>query len=218
MSRLISRLSFAALLALGTAVGAQDAETPSETGAETGAETGGQTTGETEQGAGSALTQGLDTGREVAQDGSYIRETHEDWQIKCFRTEGEETPELCQMYQLLKESQGNPVAEFSLYKLANAGNVVAGATIAVPLGTLLSEEVKLSVDDGKAKSYSYSFCTMAGCFARIGLTQADIDAFKRGVTATISIVPAQAPDQTVRIDASLKGFTAAYDAASELSN
>lgn len=207
MSRLISRLSFAALLVLGTAVGAQDAETPAASGADTAG-----------QDADSALTQGLDTGREVAQDGSYIRETHEDWQIKCFRTEDEDAPELCQMYQLLKEAQGNPVAEFSLYKLANAGNVVAGATIAVPLGTLLNEEVKLAVDGGKAKSYSYSFCTMAGCFARIGLTQADIDALKRGVTATLEIVPAQAPDQKVRIDASLKGFTAAYDAASELSN
>jgi invasion protein IalB len=221
MSRLISRLSFAALLALGTAVGAQDAETPAEsgveTGAETGAETGTETTGQAD-GTGNALAQGLDTGREVAEDGSYIRETHEDWQIKCFRGQTDGEQELCQMYQLLTESQGNPVAEFSLYKLANAGNVAAGATIAVPLGTLLSEEVKLSVDGGKAKSYSYSFCTMAGCFARIGLTQADIDALKRGVTATLEIVPAQAPDQNVRIDASLKGFTAAYEAASELAN
>ncbi len=116
MSRLISRLSFAALLALGTAVSAQDAETPAATGAETtGPETGAESTGQAEPGTGSALAQGLDTGREVAQDGSYIRETHEDWQIKCFRTEAEDTPELCQMYQLLKESQGNPVAEFSLY-------------------------------------------------------------------------------------------------------
>jgi len=164
------------------------------------------------------VAEGLDTGREVAQDGSYIRESYEDWQIKCLRAESEDTPELCQMYQLLTESQGNPVAEFSLYKLANAGNVVAGATLAVPLGTLLSEELKLSVDGGKAKSYSYSFCTMAGCFARIGLTQADVDALKRGATATLEIVPAQAPDQRVRIDASLNGFTAAYNAASELTN
>lgn len=209
MSKFISRLSIAALLALGTTVGAQEAEAPAEPA---------QDTEQTEQETGNALTQGLDTGREVQEDGSYIREAFDDWQLKCFRNQTEDTPEMCQMYQLLTESEGNPVAEFSLYKLANAGNVVAGATIAVPLGTLLSEEVKLSVDDGKAKSYAYSFCTMGGCFARIGLTQPEVDALKRGVKATIQIVPAQAPDQTVRIDASLAGFTAAYDAASELSN
>lgn len=209
MSKFISRLSIAALLALGTTVGAQEAEAPAETA---------PSTEQTEQETGNALTQGLDTGREVQEDGSYIKESFDDWQLKCFRNQTEDTPELCQMYQLLTESEGNPVAEFSLYKLGNAGNVVAGATIAVPLGTLLSEEVKLSVDGGKAKSYAYSFCTMGGCFARIGLTQPEVDALKRGVKATIQIVPAQAPDQTVRIDASLAGFTAAYDAASELSN
>jgi len=95
---------------------------------------------------------------------------------------------------------------------------VAGATLAVPLGTLLTEEVKLSVDGGKAKSYAYSYCTMAGCFSRIGLTQADVDAMKRGVKATIEIVPAQAPDQRVRIDVSLSGFTAAYEATSTITN
>lgn len=209
MSKFISRLSIAALLALGTTVGAQEAEAPAETA---------PSTEQTEQETGNALAQGLDTGREVQEGGSYIKESFDDWQLKCFRNQTEDTPELCQMYQLLTESEGNPVAEFSLYKLGNAGNVVAGATIAVPLGTLLSEEVKLSVDGGKAKSYAYSFCTMGGCFARIGLTQPEVDALKRGVKATIQIVPAQAPDQTVRIDASLAGFTAAYDAASELSN
>ncbi|SEM00179.1 Invasion protein IalB, involved in pathogenesis [Roseovarius tolerans] len=212
MSKFISRLSIAALLALGTTVGAQEAEAPAETAPST------EQTEQAEQETGNALAQGLDTGREVQEDGSYIKESFDDWQLKCFRNQTEDTPELCQMYQLLTESEGNPVAEFSLYKLGNAGNVVAGATLAVPLGTLLSEEVKLSVDGGKAKSYAYSFCTMGGCFARIGLTQPEVDALKRGVKATIQIVPAQAPDQTVRIDASLAGFTAAYDAASELSN
>ncbi|MBC7180037.1 MAG: invasion associated locus B family protein, partial [Roseovarius sp.] len=48
------------------------------------------------------------------------------------------------------------------------------------------------------------------------LTQQDIDTMKRGVKVTIEIVPAQAPDQKVKIDASLKGFTAAYEEASVL--
>ncbi|MGI3211070.1 invasion associated locus B family protein [Roseovarius tibetensis] len=214
MSNTLSRLSFAALFAFATAAGAQDDTTQADSA------TGSEDAAETAQDDGMApnAVQNLDTGREVQQqeEESYIKATYDDWQLKCFRTGTEE--DLCQLYQLLTEEGGNPVAEFSLYKLANAGNVVAGATIAAPLGTLLTEEIKLSVDGGKAKSYAYSFCTMGGCFARIGLTQPDVDALKRGATATLEIVPAQAPDQQVRIDASLAGFTAAYEAASELEN
>jgi invasion protein IalB len=205
MTKTLLHLSLAACLALSTAAGAQEAATDSDAPAE------GAT------GAPPAPATGLDTGREVAgKDQSYIKETHDDWSVRCFKAEGVE--DMCQMYQLLTESEGNPVAEFTLYKLGNAGAIAAGATIAVPLGTLLTEEIKLSVDDGKAKSYAYSYCTMGGCFSRIGLTGPEIDALKKGAKAQIEIVPAQAPDQTVRIDVSLAGFTAAYEAASTITN
>lgn len=209
MSNTLSTLSVAALFAFATVAGAQEA---SQSDSASGTGDVPETVQDVDP------IEGLDTGREVQQDGeeSYIKETFEDWQLKCFRTGTDE--DLCQMYQLLTEEGGNPVAEFSLYRLANAGNVVAGATIAAPLGTLLTEEIKLSVDGGRPKSYTFSFCTMGGCFARIGLTQPDVDALKRGAVATLEIVPAQAPDQIVQIEASLAGFTAAYDAASELEN
>lgn len=210
MPRLLTSLSLAALLAMATTLSAQDTGTTAAP-AEEPAEGAAQTDGEAPKAA-----VGLDTGRVVQENPAFIREEHDDWQIKCFPTEAEE--DLCQMYQLLTEEAGNPVAEFSIYRLPPGGPVVAGATLAVPLGTLLTEEVKLSIDDGKAKSYAYSFCTMGGCFSRIGLSQADVDALKNGVTATLEIVPAQAPDQKVRINASLKGFTAAFEAASVLKN
>lgn len=210
MPRFLTSLSLAALMGTATMLSAQDTGTGAT---QTEAPAAGEE--QTDAGAPDAAI-GLDTGREVQENPAYIREEHGDWQIKCFRTEGEE--DLCQMYQLLTEEAGNPVAEFSLYRLPPGGPVVAGATLAVPLGTLLTEEIKLSVDAGKAKSYAYSFCTMGGCFARIGLSQADLDAMKGGVNAIIEIVPAQAPDQKVRINASLKGFTAAFEAASVLQN
>lgn len=211
MPRFLTSLSLAALLATATALSAQDTGTTAAPQTEAPAEGTAQTDGEAPQAA-----VGLDTGRVVQENPAFIREEHDDWQIKCFPTEGGE--DLCQMYQLLTEEAGNPVAEFSIYRLPPGGPVVAGATLAVPLGTLLTEEVKLSIDAGKAKSYAYSFCTMGGCFSRIGLSQADVDALKGGVTATLEIVPAQAPDQKVRIKASLKGFTAAFEAASVLKN
>jgi len=191
MFRTFYTLPLAALLTLAGPALAQDTEA---------AET-------TEDGA--DLAPGLDMGQEVREDPSYVKETYGDWQLQCFRSEAEEDP--CQMYQLLREEAGNPVAEFSLFKLPGDAEAVAGATIVVPLGTLLPQGLLISVDEGTPKAYNYSFCSMVGCFARIGLTQADIDAFKAGGEANLTIVPAQAPDQTVVIKASLDGFTKAYE-------
>ena len=207
MPRLIQTLPLIVALGLGAPAWAQDdtETTAQETTTEetTGADDG-QATSEA----------GLDMGQDVQEDPTYVKEEFGDWQLRCFRSGAEEDP--CQMFQLLTEEAGNPVAEFSLYRLPEGAQAAAGATIVVPLGTLLSEGVKISVDGGKAKSYTYSFCSMAGCYARIGLTAADVAAFKRGVVATLQIVPAQAPDQKVDIKASLSGFTAAFENASVL--
>jgi len=204
MTKTLLHLSLAAVFALSTAAGAQESGTD---GAAAADDTGGL----------SAPATGLDTGRAVTEENeAYIKETNGDWSLRCFPGEGEQ--EICQMYQLLTGSEGNPVAEFTLYRIGGGGNIAAGATIAVPLGTLLTEEMKISVDDGNAKSYAYSFCTMGGCFSRIGLTGPEVDALRKGAEARIEIVPAQAPDQTVQIPVSLAGFTATYDATSTLNN
>jgi invasion protein IalB len=75
----------------------------------------------------------------------------------------------------------------------------------------LTAGLQIYVDDGPAKAYNFSFCSMIGCFARIGFTQEDIEAFKAGEDAFVVIAPAQAPDQTVLIQASLAGFTKAFE-------
>lgn len=219
MPKIYQTLPLIALLAFGTSLSAQ--ETDSDTATDTQAETeSADTTAETatDEAAEPAtdVAPQLDTGREVQEDPTYIKEEYGDWQLKCFRSEAEEDP--CQMYQLLIEETGNPVAEFSLFRLPEGAQAVAGATIVVPLGTLLPEELKISVDGGRPKTYSYSFCTMVGCFARIGLTQADVDQLKAGAEGQLQIVPAQAPDQTVDIKVSLDGFTAAYSNVSVMQN
>ncbi len=163
-----------------------------------------------------AAAEGQATAPKKQEDPTYVKETYGDWELKCFRTEGQEDP--CQMFQLLKEDSGNPIAEFSLFRLKNGGKAVAGATIVVPLGTLLTEPLKITVDGGRAKTFSYSFCSMIGCYARIGLTAQDVAAFKNGANAVLEIIPAQAPDQKVDIKASLTGFTAAYENSSVLEN
>lgn len=141
---------------------------------------------------------------------TYIREEEQDWEIQCIRVE-EGNDEPCQMYQLLNDADGNPVAEVSLFRLPKGGQAVAGATVVVPLETSLQAQLRIAVDGGKGKRYPYSFCNQVGCFARIGLTESDVNGFKRGAKAQVTIVPFLAPDQQVNLDLSLKGFTASFD-------
>ncbi len=142
---------------------------------------------------------------------TYVAETHGDWEIRCIRVEADEF-EPCQMYQLLRDDGGTAVAEFNMFDLPDDGQVVAGATIVTPLDTLLTPQLRIRVDEGAPQRYPFAFCQPIGCFARLGLTAADLDAFRAGGEATVTIVPLPAPNQTVDVIASLVGFTAAFEA------
>ncbi|MCE8007796.1 invasion associated locus B family protein [Aestuariivita sp.] len=140
----------------------------------------------------------------------YSKEQFGDWDLACIKTNAEEDP--CSMLQVLSDDQGNPTAEVSIFRLEGGGQAVAGGTIVVPLETLLTAQVTVAVDGGSGKRYNFSFCNPLGCIAQVGFTEEDITAFRRGNAATLTIVPAPAPDQLVQLPMSLTGFTAAYDA------
>lgn len=162
-----------------------------------------------------ASTDGLSMGAE-AQDGlgsTYVAANFEAWEQRCVRTEDGADP--CQLYQLLKDSTGNAVAEFSMFNLPAGGQAAAGATVIVPLETLLTENLLLAVDGSKPKVYPFSFCSTIGCISRIGFTAEEVAGFKKGAKAVLTIVPVVAPDQKVNVELSLKGFTAGYDAVSK---
>ena len=142
----------------------------------------------------------------------YTKEEVGSWEIRCIKTEEEADP--CQMYQLMDDGQGAPVAEFSLFRLPDGGKAQAGATVVVPLETSLPSQLSVAVDGGKERRYPFAFCNPVGCYVRMGLTEADVAAFKRGKEATITIVPALAPDQKVQLTLSLDGFTSGFDKSS----
>jgi len=193
-------LPFAALLALSGPAFAQSTE------AAEGAET-------TEEAAPDALA--LSMGEEPADGPAlgavYVEATFTDWEMRCIRSEAEVDP--CQLYQLLDDGNGNPVAEINIFPLPAGQEAAAGATVITPLETLLTQQLAMSVDGSQPKKYPFSWCSEVGCFARLGFADADIAIFKKGVSANLTIVPVAAPDQKVNLKVSLKGFTAAYDAA-----
>lgn len=156
---------------------------------------------------------------DAAQDGApqepvvYIGAEHGDWQLRCIQSE--EGPDPCRLYQAMFDDQGNKVSEITLFNLEEGGEAVAGALVATPLESLLTAGIRIKVDDGTQKSYPFRYCTHDGCFGQIGLTQADLDAFRAGSAATVSIVPLANTDVVVNVAMSLKGFTAGYQALME---
>ena len=150
------------------------------------------------------------SGGEPKVGDTYVVAAFDAWEQRCIKTPTGADP--CQLYQLLKDSSGNAVAEASLFPLPPGGEAAAGATIVTPLETLLTAQLSLGIDAAQPKHYPFSFCSPIGCISRVGFTADEIAAMKKGNKATVSIVPVVAPDQVVALDISLKGFTAGFDA------
>ena len=203
MPKLLKTLSILSVVALTGTAFAQDTTKPA---AETAP-------------AAEAPADALNMGEAVADPNApgtpYFRESSGDWQLECLKVEeGQEEP--CQLYQALNDADGNQVANVRLFRLPDGGKAVAGALIAVPLETLLTAQLTITVDGGKGKRFPFSVCDRLGCYARIGLTSEDIQGFKKGAKASVTLVPFVAPDQKVELPMSLSGFTAGYDMASQI--
>lgn len=158
--------------------------------------------------AGSDLSLGEPASGEPQVGQPYIREESGDWSLRCLKTEDGNDP--CQLYQLLEDADGNAVAEISMFPLPEGGQAAAGATIVAPLETLLTENLTLGIDGREPKRYPFTFCNRAGCVARVGFTAEEVDQFRNGNAAQMSIVPAAAPDERVELTISLAGFTAGF--------
>lgn len=157
-----------------------------------------------------SLPPALKSKEEAAVGEAYFSAAFESWELRCEKTEDGKDP--CQLFQLLKDGEGYPVAEFGIFPVAAGGKAAAGAAIVVPLETLLTANLAIGIDEGSGKLYPFTVCIQSGCIARIGFTTEEIAQFKKGAKATMTIVPAAAPDEKVKLDISLKGFTAGYDA------
>jgi invasion protein IalB len=205
-------LSTVALIALAGPLFAQDDAATEE------AEVGAEAETPLDPGTGSAAELGLTMGEPI-DDGelrvgqAYTRAEFGDWLLRCLRAPDGADP--CQLYQLLEDEDGNPVAEISMFPLPPGGRAAAGATIVAPLETLLGEQITISVDGAAARRYAFTYCNMGGCVARVGFTPEEVAQFKAGRQAEMRIVPAAAPDAEVLLTISLTGFTAGFDSADE---
>jgi len=141
---------------------------------------------------------------------TYKKADYGSWTLRCVRTNSQIDP--CELFQILRNSSGAPVVEFTMLDFESNANVVAGANVITPLETLLTSQLIVKVGDETSQSYPFAFCLKVGCVARIGLTKTDLKKYKEGESATVIIVPANAPDSPQNLSLSLSGFTAGYAA------
>lgn len=145
---------------------------------------------------------------EAEQPREVLKAKNEDWEVRC----AAQDESRCFIYQLVKDAEGRPLAEFTLIRLPDGGQAAAGATVVTSLGVLLTKGVVLTIDSGQPLGYPFLYCAPTGCFSRLGLTGATITRMKKGAIAKITVFGVNAPDKAVAGTLSLKGFTASYDA------
>lgn len=141
----------------------------------------------------------------------YSRETHGDWQLRCIKAPSGVDP--CELFQLLRDTGGNPVAEAALIPI-NGDQVAAGLTITAPLETDLGAGVGFQIDSSEMKAYPFSVCVQIGCISRIGLPAAQVDQMRKGAKGKVVVLPygLSPEDGLVELPVSLTGFTAGYKA------
>lgn len=206
MLKVIKGWALLIAILLPTALFAQDQPTSEEA----------TTEGEATENSGEQIPGGLAIGVESTE--TQVGETYElrkiqSWNLRCVRAENGNDP--CRLHQLLRDEQDTPVAEINFFTVPEGGKIAAGASVITPLETLLTEQIRLSVDAGKARFYPFRFCGQVGCVSRMGFTADELAQFKRGANAQIVIVPATAPNTEVVLKISLAGFTAGFEALSE---
>ncbi|NCW69967.1 MAG: invasion associated locus B family protein, partial [Marivivens sp.] len=86
----------------------------------------------------------------------YVKETSGDWELRCLKVESGDEP--CQIYQLLKNSDGNSIMEVTMFPMPEDQQAAAAATLLVPLMTRLSEGIMIQVDDADPRRYPIEFC------------------------------------------------------------
>lgn len=141
---------------------------------------------------------------------TYLLAEHRDWQILCTQFE-QDGPQICDMYQILLDPTGSPIAEISLAAFPPDNEIAAGATITTPLETFLPTGMAFRIDSGVPRFEGFRVCTQIGCVVRLALSPDEITMMRRGTAAFITIAPFMQIDQPVEIRVSLAGFSAAFD-------
>jgi len=134
-----------------------------------------------------------------------------DWILRC-EARGEGQGELCYLHQTLNYSKGNVSGMLLDIKIGALGEGKELYTIVMlPLGLSFQSGVIMGADGGEPTHLTIQTCTKEGCRSTAKISDDLLWGFRQGRILKVSFVPFGGT-QTVVVEASLTGFTAAYKA------
>ncbi len=144
-----------------------------------------------------------------AERSEVTTERFRDWALRC-QSEGERRQ--CSIFQRLVVQETNQVA---LNLVIGFGQDVEGKQVPIavftfPLGIYLPAGAAFRVDEGEPQRMQIERCFNRGCQSAVALDPAQLETFKAGREAIVTI--GQDREQAVDLRVSLSGFSAAYDA------
>jgi invasion protein IalB len=142
----------------------------------------------------------------AAQEEAVVKATHGDWEVRCVEASND-----CVMTQQVKGDADNTLFVVELVRLEGNPNGVAGMRVRAPLGVLLTRGLQVRIDSGEPVQAPFVFCVQDVCVAEIVLREQDLNLFRRGAVATLTVVAVQAPDAPQQGDMSLIGFTKSFE-------
>jgi len=136
-----------------------------------------------------------------------VTATYGEWQIRCDTPAGAQT-EQCALIQSVT-AEDRPNVGLSLIVLKTADKKLRLMRVLVPLGVLLTEGLKLNIDNVEVGKTGYVRCLPNGCVAEVVLDDKLLTQLRNGKDATFIIF--QTPEEGIGIPLSLNGFGQGYD-------
>ena len=146
----------------------------------------------------------------------YSKSVHGRWTVNCVHWSTR--PSECHTSQVVTDTQGNRIARVIVFPVFDVSYIAAGATITLPLGTLLEFDFVLTIDGLAPKVYPIRYCVETGCIVRAGFTPEDLDQLRAGNQAVFTLYSVANPDEPVAGNVALEGFTDAFAEALETSS
>ncbi|KAB2722409.1 invasion associated locus B family protein [Brucella intermedia] len=139
-----------------------------------------------------------------------LAETYDNWSVRCVTPQGEGKSQSCQM--TLELRQGNTGQRVLLLGFApdTADRNKFDATLIAPLGIDLAKGVTVAAADKQLVQSQFTTCVPEGCVTRFAADRDLLKTLRSSEKLTVSM-QASGTGQEIRLEAPLKGFSAAMD-------
>ena len=140
-------------------------------------------------------------------------EKYGDWFMRCEKNADEESGEICYIHQTINYNKDNVSGMLLDVKIVGAlGEGKEPYTIIMlPLGLNFQSGVVVQADAGEPTMLTIQTCTKEGCRSFAQISDDLLWGFRKGSLLKVGFV-AFGGTQTVVVEASLNGFTAAFEA------